>query len=288
MQNSRYGAQSGIVMFLEGQTYASNMMASLLDAKRFEDFDPKKVSDTFQENTLKEMSRNGLPDRCLECSKFQRRLDSQDAPVEYPGGVSFRVRVRCEQGGCNEARIDYVANHNELKHAGRDTIDLEVSVEPGEFKEFRTVSGSTVRACTESERIRLTPRIPGEPKRMVHSDFMSHVSTGASSRPSLRGLKPKSAELADLLGDSSFLRGKWEADRSYENPWSEELIRKAREDLAHVASTAGGGASALGRRSASDFFTTGEVKSYNNTVRGESSKPKKTDKPLTQFESDWV
>lgn len=157
-------AQSGVVMFLQGETYGSSLNVGHLELERKFLKTPRSKEEAisfaeqdFAREAEVSMCANGLSERCFSCPHFKSEVKSFDDARTLTR--SFRQTIFCRVRGCDQAREECLKKHDDLQKTGLAKIDIEVEYTPAEPIEYDHGSGRVFlgRGFNPYDKIKLTP-----------------------------------------------------------------------------------------------------------------------------------
>lgn len=158
--------QNGIVMYLNGSTYASGYSVSE-DEYLFSSRSSISIAELEKRNVKEFFDRaedslitNGMPTQCFDCNAC-KKSEVSAYKDERVGTRHYRQLMQCEKRGCDSAREAFVKNFDKVTKRGGKRIELYVEINEPEPISMPTLGGMTpylTRPLTLEDRISITAK----------------------------------------------------------------------------------------------------------------------------------
>ena len=172
-------SQLSTVRFLNGDLIQAVMLIDPMDAKHYLDsrnisvsrmYDQtmQTIGDVFKHEIGKQLHMSGgFPTTCIGCSN--RMCESSSYQDNLNRKHKFGISLRCNRGGCDQAREEFVENAEKLERQNELYINLDVEVESvnrgyvsSAVDHFGMI---TAESCISEKRISIASSTPKREQR---------------------------------------------------------------------------------------------------------------------------
>lgn len=205
-------SQLSTVRFLNGDLIQAAMLIDPMDAKHFLESRGVTISSRMYDQTMQDVGdvfkyeikrqlhmTGGLPERCIGCSSRKTELRSHRDDLNHKH--KFGISLRCNHGGCDQAREEFVENAEKLERQNELYINLDVEVESVN-KGYVTSAVDhfgmiTAESCISEKRISIASSTPKcEQKGIIRVNGLSEAERMRKEREEREERMRKKAKAA--------------------------------------------------------------------------------------------